>query len=184
MIKEYFEKLSHFLNSIEVYNVSGEILPFENAISEIISLIGSIGKNNKVFFVGNGGSASIANHMTADFIKNAEIPAVSISDSSLLTCLSNDLGYENVFSKPINVTGVDGDILIAISSSGQSRNILNAAEEANNKGLKVITLSGFKNDNPLRSMGDYNFYVPSSSYGFVEIIHLIICHIIAERLMK
>ncbi|MFA4993542.1 MAG: SIS domain-containing protein [Candidatus Omnitrophota bacterium] len=139
-------------------------------------------KGNKVIIVGNGGSASIASHIVADFVKNLNIPALSFSDPSLLTCLSNDLGYEKVFSAPIGVLAKKGDILFAISSSGKSRNILNAVSEGKRTGCFVISFSGFSANNPLRRSGNINFYVPSSSYGAVEIAHLALCHSIVDTL--
>ena len=77
-----------------------------------------------------------------------------------------------------------GDILFAISSSGESKNILNGALKARQKGCHIITLSGFARENPLQKMGDVNFYVPSHSYGYVEIAHLTICHCIVDELCK
>ncbi|MDD5560566.1 MAG: SIS domain-containing protein [Candidatus Omnitrophica bacterium] len=139
-------------------------------------------KGNKVMIVGNGGSASIASHIATDFVKNLSIPALSFSDSSLLTCLSNDLGYEKVFSAPIGVLAKKGDILFAISSSGKSRNILNAVSEGKKAGCFVISLSGFSANNPLRRSGNINFYAPSLSYGDVEIAHLALCHSIVDIL--
>ena len=141
-------------------------------------------RGNKVVIIGNGGSASIASHIVTDFVKNLNVPAISFSDSSLLTCLSNDLGYERVFSAPIALLGKKGDILFAISSSGKSKNILNAVSEAKRIGCFVIGFSGFSAKNPLRRLGNINFYVPSSSYGAVEITHLAICHAIVDILYK
>ena len=93
-----------------------------------------------------------------------------------LTCLGNDLGFENVFSRQIEIHGRPNDLLIAISSSGNSANILNAVAAARDAGMQVLTLSGFGADNKLRRLGDINFYVPSALYGFVEILHLAIGH--------
>ena len=134
--------------------------------------------------VGNGGSASIASHIATDFLKNLNIPALAFNDSSLLTCLSNDLGYEQVFSTPIGLLANKGDILFAISSSGKSKNILNAVSQARKRSCFIIGLSGFSASNPLRKMGNLNFYAPSSSYGDVEIAHLAICHTIVDILCK
>jgi D-sedoheptulose 7-phosphate isomerase len=122
--------------------------------------------------------------MATDFLKNAKIAALAFSDSSLLTCLSNDLGYENVFKKPIEMLAQRGDIVFDISSSGCSKNILNAAIAAKRKGCILITLSGFKRNNPLRNLGDVNLYVPSNSYGYVESTHSVICHCINDYLLK
>jgi len=138
----------------------------------------------KVIFIGNGGSAAIASHQAIDYWRNGGFPAIAFNDASLLTCIGNDFGYEHVFSKPIAMLAKPGDVLIAISSSGQSANILAGVEQALTLGCRVITLSSFKPDNPLRQLGDLNFYAPTFSYGFAEISHLAICHCILDGLMK
>ncbi len=139
---------------------------------------------NKLIFIGNGASASISSHMATDFSKNAEIRAIAFNDSALLTSMSNDFGYKYVFEKPISMFADSGDILFAISSSGNSENILTAVQCAKSKGCSVVTLSGFKNDNSLSSMGDLNFYVPAQSYGPIEVIHHSICHCILDTIIK
>ncbi len=182
---DYFKNLSEILYSIKV--TAGEARPvsFDNAIFKITGLLNSLRKKkNKVILVGNGGSASIASHIATDFLKNASVPAVTFSDSSLLTCLSNDLGYDYVFQRPIAITAQKRDVLFAISSSGRSKNILNAVKEARKRGCFLITLSGFNSKNPLRKTGDINFYLNSDSYGFVEIAHLAVCHCIVDKLIK
>ena len=139
---------------------------------------------NKIIFIGNGGSAAIASHQAIDYWKNGEIPAVAFNDASMLTCLGNDYGYEYVFEKPINMFANKGDILISISSSGKSKNIINAVKAAKKKELFVITMSGFSKLNPLRSHGDLNFYVSSNVYGHVEITHLVFCHTILDAYLQ
>lgn len=134
----------------------------------------------KVMFVGNGGSAGIASHMAIDFSKNGGMRSLAFNDGAALTCLGNDLGYENVFAKQVELHGRSGDLLIAISSSGKSPNILKAVEAARAHGCAVLTLSGFGADNPLRRLGDVNLYVPSGEYGFVEISHLTLIHTIVD----
>ncbi len=139
----------------------------------------------KVMLVGNGGSAAIASHMAIDLSKNARVPAMALNDSAALTCLSNDYGYHLVFAKQIEWTGKSGDILVAISSSGESANIICAVEAARHiAGVQVFTFTGFDNDNHLRSYGDINFYVPSHQYGFVELTHQIILHQIVDTLTE
>ena len=127
----------------------------------------------------NGGSAAIASHQVADFTKIG-IRALAPLDPSLLTCFANDFGYENAFANVIKVSGKRGDVLFAISSSGESRNILNAVAVAKEKKMAVVTLSGFNESNPLRKMGEINFYVPSSSYRCVESAHLFIFNCILD----
>ena len=134
----------------------------------------------KLIFIGNGGSAAIASHMATDFSKNGNLRSLAMNDGAMLTCLGNDLGYEKVFAKQIDLHAVEGDLLIAISSSGRSANILQGVGMAREKQCRIITMSGFAPDNPLRKMGDINFYLSSSQYGFVEIGHLTICHAILD----
>lgn len=141
-------------------------------------------KNHKIFFVGNGGSAAIASHMAVDFTKAGGFSALCFNDAAALTCLANDLGYQNVFSYPLLQFGAPKDILFAISSSGQSMSIINAVTAAKSQEMSIITLSGFTYDNPLRRLGHINFYVPSDKYGIVEICHLAICHSILDQLVE
>ncbi len=181
----YFKELKNLFIKIEVSDSKGKIVSLDKAVSRIINLIiAQNKKGNKIILIGNGGSASIASHLSTDFLKNAKIPAIAFNDSSLITCISNDLGYEYVFQRPIEMLAEKGDILFSISSSGRSKNILRGVNIAKKKGLKVITLSGFDNDNSLRKLGDINFYVPSAIYGYVEIMHLSICHCIVDMIIE
>src|SRR6266851_510175 len=116
----------------------------------------------KLMFVGNGGSAAIASHMAVDYGKNGGMRSLAFNDGAFLTCLGNDLGFENVFAKQMEMHANPGDLLIAISSSGQSANILNAVAVARERGCTVVTMSGFEPTNKLRQLGDYNLYIPSS----------------------
>jgi D-sedoheptulose 7-phosphate isomerase len=102
----------------------------------------------------------------------------------LLTCISNDYGYEHVFEKPIEMFAKREDIVFAISSSGESKNIVRGVNAARLKECSVITLSGFKDDNILSTLGDINFYVPSRKYGLVEVIHHSICHCILDTIVS
>lgn len=130
----------------------------------------------KMMIIGNGGSAGVASHMATDFVKNGHIRCLAFNDGALLTCLSNDYSYEEAFQAAVDRFGDPGDLLIAISSSGSSQNIRNAAQLARDRSMTVVTCSGFDTDNPLRQMGHVNFYVPSHSYGFVETLHQLIIH--------
>lgn len=134
-----------------------------------------------LFFIGNGGSAAIASHMAADWTKAAKRKAMSLSDIPALTAWSNDNGYENVYSEQLKMFAQKGDFLFAISSSGRSANIINAAEQALDTGMTIVTLTGFDKDNPLSKMGDYNIHVPSHKYGLVEVAHHAILHHILDR---
>ena len=180
-ITEYFSTLNKLTASTRVTKESGGELPFSDAFAWINAKVRETHlAANKIMFIGNGGSASIASHMAMDFTKCGGVRSVCFNDGPALTCLGNDLGYESVFAFPITMHSHPGDLLMAISSSGQSANILKGVEAARTNGCRVVTFSGFKQDNPLRSMGDINFFVPSSAYGFVEIIHQTLVHAILD----
>lgn len=129
-----------------------------------------------VFLIGNGASASMASHVAADLAKNAQVRTEVFSDLSLITALANDMGYENVFVEPLRRRMCAGDMLVAISSSGQSPNVIKAAREAVNLGGIVVTISAMEPDNALRLLGDINFYVPAKTYGMAETCHAAILH--------
>jgi D-sedoheptulose 7-phosphate isomerase len=139
---------------------------------------------SRVFFIGNGGSAGIASHMAADWTKNGNFSALALNDPCALTCISNDIGYDDVFVQQLIRHGRKGDVLFAISSSGMSENIIRAAKWAVAEALFVVTLSGFRKDNNLRGVGHVNFYVPSDAYGMVEISHLSICHAVLDKVIN
>ncbi len=121
--------------------------------------------------------------MTADFMKNGGMKTYSLYDTSVTTCMGNDYGYEHIFSRPLEFLGNPGDLLVAISSSGNSQNIVNAIQAAEDKEMQVITFSGFQRDNRISSMGIYNIYVPSNQYGIVESIHNLVLQQIVDTIM-
>lgn len=138
----------------------------------------------KLTFIGNGGSAGIAMHALADYANAGGFKTADLYNPALLTCMSNDYGYENVFAKPIELLVEPGDMLFAISSSGKSSNIITAAKTAKVHGCYVVTFSGFDADNPLRKIGNLNFYTPSTHYGFVELAHQILIHCILDLFIR
>jgi D-sedoheptulose 7-phosphate isomerase len=139
---------------------------------------------HKIMFIGNGASAAISSHQATDFWKTGGMRAIAFNDASLLTCISNDFGYRHVFEKPIEMFGAKGDVLVAISSSGQSENILRGVDAGKERGCEILTLSGFASDNRLRGKGSLNFYVSSNSYGHVEVVHHAICHCILDTIIE
>ena len=180
-IDRYVDTLAAATRGALVTDRQGSALSLDEAVDLAIRLAKEThDRGNKLMFVGNGGSAGIASHMATDYSKNGNLRALAMNDGSMLTCLGNDYGYEHVFAKQIEFHGQDGDLLIAISSSGRSQNILNAVSTANRLGCAVMTLSGFTPDNPLRVSGDLNFYVDSTEYGFVEVSHLALCHAVLD----
>lgn len=127
----------------------------------------------KILIGGNGGSAAIASHCAVDLTKNAGFRSVCFSDPSLVTCFANDYGYERWVEKALAFYADRGDLVILISSSGKSPNIVNGARFAKDEGLRVVTFSGFEGDNPLKGLGDLNFWVDSRAYNIVEMTHQI-----------
>ena len=141
-------------------------------------------RGSKVIFIGNGGSAAICSHMAIDFLNAGKIRAIDFNSGPLITCLANDYGFENFFAKAIQIHGRKDDVIVAISSSGKSPNILRGVEAGRNLGCQIITLSGFLEDNPLSLMGDINIYVPTSEYGKVEVSHYFILHFLLDCLAE
>lgn len=133
-------------------------------------------QRHTAFLIGNGASASMASHFAADLAKNGRLHTEVFSDLSLITAISNDLGYENVFSEPLKSHAAAGDMLVAISSSGRSPNILKAVHTATELGVRVVTLSGMAADNPLRTAGWLNIHVAAPTYGLAETCHAAILH--------
>jgi D-sedoheptulose 7-phosphate isomerase len=180
----YFKRLAELMDSTAVTDREGRDVGMEDGWQLACGLISRVEKEGrKVMFIGNGGSAGIASHMAIDFWKNGGISATAFNDPSLLTCIGNDYGYEHVFEKPVEQFGQEGDLLIAISSSGRSRNIILGVEAARKRNCGVITMSGFGEDNNLRTLGDINFYVSSGAYGPVEVIHQALCHCLLDSVM-
>ena len=157
-------------------NFSKLVQPSKELILNLIELkdvlIKASTSGKKAIVVGNGGSAAIASHVSVDLTKNAGIRSVNFNESDLITCFANDYGFEQWVAKAVEFYGDEDDVFIAISSSGNSMNMLNGCEAAKRKKFaSVITLSGFDPDNPLRHLGDINFWVDSKAYNFVETIH-------------
>lgn len=176
-IPEFLLDLSGMLGRIECTDAEARPVPLDAGVERAVEVVvAQTGAGRKVIFVGNGGSAAIASHQAVDYWKNGGMRAIAFNDISLVTCVANDFGYSHVFEKPIQMFADPGDVLIAISSSGRSENILRGVAAAVEAGCRVVTMSGFAPANPLRRSGEVNFYVPSSSYGLVEIAHLSLCH--------
>ena len=165
-IKNYLQDFIELLN------------PNDGSIDNLIqarNLLLEVSTNKKkVLIFGNGGSSAIASHFSVDLTKNANLRCLNFNEASLITCFSNDYGFEHWAAKAVDFYGDEGDLLIVISSSGQSKNMLNAVKAARNGNFySVITLSGFSEDNPLNQLGDINLWVNNKSYNFVENVHQI-----------
>lgn len=170
------------LERSEITGKDGAQLEIEAGMAVAMHTLAQVRKNQgSVYIIGNGGSAGVASHAVIDFVNVAKLRAFTLHDPALLTCMANDYGYENAFARILALTAKQGDVLIAISSSGNSKNIRNASTQMGASGGTVITLSGFAANNPLRVMGDINIWLDSVDYGFVEIGHQFLLHNMADR---
>lgn len=183
---DYLKELIHNIEAMRMYYNDGSCCAgYEEALEHLSVLFQETKKAGKqVFFIGNGGSAAIAGHMTADFMKNGGMKTCSLYECSVITCMGNDYGYEHIFSYPLGFLGNESDLLVAISSSGNSKNIVNAIETALQKKMKVVTFSGFQKDNRICGMGVYNIHVPVCHYGMVESIHNLILQQIVDTILE
>ena len=159
---------------------------FENYFNSISNCVGSVDQNlliniakfvrdkkngGKLIIAGNGGSAAMASHVAVDFTKAAGVRAINFNEADLITCFANDYGYENWLVKAIEAYVEQEDLVILISSSGKSPNIINAANYCKSQSLSLITFSGFESNNPLRLLGDINLWADSREYNIVEMAH-------------
>ena len=186
MDNQYIKELIQRLDDTEIWKGTGQLCKdYDEGIRFLTDTFLSYKKDTtRVFFIGNGGSAAIASHMTADFMKNGGMNTYRLYDSSVLTCMGNDYGYASVFSRPMEFLVNERDLVVAVSSSGNSPNIVSAIETAKKKKAMVMTFTGFKRDNRAKQMGDINVYVPCEKYGLVESIHNLILQQIVDMIME
>ncbi len=157
--------------------------PLEEGLEQAArTLLQSRVRGANVYLIGNGGSAAIASHIANDLCNVAGIRALGLLDHAALTCFANDYGYENVYAHRIERMARPADVLLAVSSSGESENIVRAVETMRGMGGRVIGLSGFAPDNRLRALGDLNFWIDSDDYGLVEVAHLFMLHHLVDTL--
>ena len=158
---QYFETISKGLNSID-----------SAQLKQAAAMVWGVHKSGKkIIVVGNGGSAAMASHVAVDFTKAAGIRAINFNEADLITCFANDYGYEHWVAKALEAYADQGDLVILISSSGKSPNMLNGARQAKAMDLSLVTVSGFSADNPIRKLGDLNLWVDSTAYNIVEMTH-------------
>jgi D-sedoheptulose 7-phosphate isomerase len=164
-------KISQFLNNYtaEIYEKLKQLdsSQFINLRKKILLL----NKKNKIILVGNGGSASISSHVAVDLTKITRKRAVCFNESNLITCFANDYGYSNWVAKSLKSFAIPGDIIILISSSGKSQNLVKACQFAKKNKFFVATFTGFKKNNPLSKLGNINFWVNSNKYNIIEMVH-------------
>lgn len=173
----YLTEASAGLNQLAVTALTGEMLPVADGFARWVSITRDVqSRGHHIYFIGNGASAMMASHFAADACKNAGLSAMAFNDAALLTATANDVAFEEVFALPLRRVARAGDLLTAISSSGNSPNILRALDAARAMSMTTVTLTGMSADNRARAKGDLNFYVPLSRYGWVECAHQLILH--------
>jgi D-sedoheptulose 7-phosphate isomerase len=173
----YQDRLATTLSGLEITDRSGSAVPHDDGFLRWVRLTHEVHEARRsLYFVGNGGSAMIASHMAIDASKNGGLRALAFNDPAFLTAISNDVSFDEVFAMPLAKFGQAGDLLMTISSSGNSPNIVRALETGRQAGMHLVTLSGKSPQNRSRSMGDLNFYVPADRYGWVECAHQVVIH--------
>ena len=181
----YFKSITQGLENSLYYQNQQLSEPdiFFKTINDILNKLRET--KSKIYFFGNGASSAFANHMALDFSKNGKILSRSLSDSALLTALSNDYSFEEAMVEFLNIEGVaKTDFVITISSSGNSPNIISVLNYCKENNINSLALSGLKNDNKSITLADYSIYVPMKTYGMVECIHQIFLHLILDESMK
>jgi D-sedoheptulose 7-phosphate isomerase len=174
---DYLGDMSACLLTPQASGSQLDLLSLETAMSRFVGELRQIKHSGRqVHLIGNGGSAAVVAHAQNDLVKAAGIRAAVCQDVPLLTAFANDLGYEESFATTLSIWLRPGDLLIAVSSSGASPNILKAVCVALTRHVTVVTCSGFQENNPLRQLGELNFYVPSTNYGYVELTHAALWH--------
>jgi D-sedoheptulose 7-phosphate isomerase len=181
---KYFEFISNGFEET-LYEIENKSVLKEVFFNELVNLTSITKKlKGRLFFIGNGASAAFSNHMALDWSKNGGLYATSLSDSALLTALSNDYSYEQAFVEFLKIESVNkNDLIVTISSSGNSKNIINVLEYCNLAKIKTIGFSGLKNDNKTRLLADFSLYVPKKTYGIVECIHQVFLHLWLDKFM-
>jgi D-sedoheptulose 7-phosphate isomerase len=183
--QRYHTALQRALEGLQVTNAAGVAVPAEDAFTTLCSWSCEVADAHATMhIVGNGASAAMASHMALDWSKNGRVRTTAHNDLAALTALGNDLGYDQVFARQLEWHARAGDLLVSISSSGNSANILRAIAAARAKQLRIVTLSGLKPDNKSRTLGDLNLYVAAWSYGIVECAHQTIMHAWLDCHMK
>ncbi len=175
--ESYVAAIGTGLTHLAVTDKDGQSLSAAEGFGRWVEITHDVqARGQHIYLIGNGASAAMASHFAADACKNGGLRAQAFNDGALLTCAGNDLAFDQVFALPLTRFAKTGDLLITISSSGASQNILQALEVAHEMRLQIVTVSGRSSNNPSRSFGDVNFYLPVSRYGWIESGHHVVLH--------
>ena len=180
-LKTYFNEINTNASNISITNINGIEIDENLAYQDIYKKLNTLQVTSGVLhFIGNGASASIASHFGLDYFKAGEIRTNTFNDFSALTAYGNDISFDEVFAFPISRILKEKDMLVAVSSSGNSPNIVRGLEAAKEQGSFLLTLSGMKSDNKIRKMGDINMFFPEMDYGPTECAHTVMLHHILD----
>jgi D-sedoheptulose 7-phosphate isomerase len=182
--EQYRREIDKALAALEVTDSAGRRLSPQEGFDRACALAGEVrGGDGLLYFCGNGASAAMASHMSLDWLKNSGVKAACFNDLASLTAYGNDTGYENVFALPLKRLGRPADLLVTISSSGNSPNVLAALAEAKALGIRAVTFSALGSQNKSRALGCLNFFIPCRTYGIAECAHQILLHAWLDQFM-
>ena len=175
--EDYVTAIGTGLTRLAITDGRGQALSAADGFARWVELTHDVqARGQHIYLVGNGASAAMASHFAADSCKNGGLRAQAFNDGALMTCTGNDLAFDQIFALPLARFGRAGDMLITISSSGASPNILRALERGREMQLRIVTLSGKAADNASRTLGELNFYLPTARYGWIESGHHVVMH--------
>lgn len=175
--KSSLKTLQATLEGLVVTDGEGTVLDTDAGFATLVEWVDACREDRRrIYFVGNGASASMASHFSTDLAKNAKVPTEVFTDCSLVTATGNDFGYDQTFAYPLSQRMVEGEVLVAISSSGNSPNAVEAVRMARELDGLAVTVTAMSPDNTLRGLGDLNFYLPAEDYGMAESGHAVVLH--------
>lgn len=181
----YIQEVADGLNATVATGKDGEPLTLDQGIERWVQAARALQENGGlIFFCGNGASCTMAEHLSHDWFQNAQVNTYTCSETSHITAISNDISYSEVFAYRINRILSERDMLVTISSFGNSPNVIRAIEAARKRGATIITLSGKSPDNSSRKLGDVNFWVPLETYGLVESAHAVLLHMVLDQFLE
>ncbi len=172
MIRDIINSYTNYMGFLNTENIQQQLFDIKQMFVN----------TNKILFIGNGGSQAICMHMSEDFLKMTNKVALSVDSTALMTCLSNDYGYENAYKEWIKKVYSPGDVVVGISSSGNSKNIINAMSIPQKE--DIVTLTAFDPNNNLYKCGNVNLHIPINNYGVAECVHHTALHIVLDSILE
>ena len=182
--KSYIDTFYAGINNTK-YKISGENSNSSSFFHELNEQTKKVKRNGgRLFFFGNGASASFSNHMALDWSKNGGILAFCLSDSAMLTALANDYDFEDCFLEFLKINSpTSNDLVVTTSSSGNSKNIVKVLEYCKENNISSFGLSGLNEGNKTQILSEFSLFVPMKTYGMVECIHQLFHHIFLDKFM-